>query len=116
MILPPVLSIDHQTDGRIVLALALREDHPAFAGHFPGQPILPGVVQLDWAIRLGAEHFNLGLRAATDFQVKYRRIIQPQAALSLTLQLDRAKGSLAFTYRAGDEVASSGRIKLEPAP
>ena len=30
--------------------LAIAADHPAFAGHFPGMPILPGVVLLDAAV------------------------------------------------------------------
>ena len=35
-------------------------DHPAFAGHFPGQPIVPGVLLLDAAVHAA----QLALRAA----------------------------------------------------
>lgn len=30
--------------------IAIERDHPAFAGHFPGAPIVPGVLLLDWVL------------------------------------------------------------------
>jgi len=33
------------------LPLAIAADHPAFAGHFPSRPIVPGVVLLDASLR-----------------------------------------------------------------
>lgn len=30
--------------------ITVESDHPAFAGHFPGTPIVPGVLLLDWVL------------------------------------------------------------------
>jgi 3-hydroxymyristoyl/3-hydroxydecanoyl-(acyl carrier protein) dehydratase len=116
MILPPILATRQPSADEVVLELALPADHPAFAGHFPGQPVLPGVVQTDWAIRLGALHLGTLCLAATDFQVKFRRLIEPGPGLELCLRHDRARRSLSFEYRSLGEIASTGRIKLgEPS-
>ncbi len=115
MISPKLLAVHQPQADEAVLELGLPTDHPAFAGHFPDQPILPGVVQVDWAVRLAAELLGTERLAATDLQVKFRRVIQPLKPLSLTLRVDRSKGTLSFEYRCDGEIASTGRIKLEEA-
>ena len=46
-------------------------DHPAFAGHFPGTPILPGVVLLDTALSSIAAATGLALDLCTIASVKF---------------------------------------------
>ena len=81
-----------------------------FPDHFAQFRILPGVVQIDWAITLGREHLPLtgafrGLRA-----VKFLRPILPDTAVTLALALTRgAPDELSFTYRTGNQPSSSGR-------
>ena len=112
MTAPLVLSVARLSADEALVTLGLPVDHPAFAGHFPGQPVLPGVVQTDWAIRLSKDLLETGITAATDFQVKFRRVIQPGDDLTLSLRHDRTKHSLSFEYRQKGEIASTGRIKL----
>ncbi len=54
--------------------LTIPVDHPAFAGHFPGVPIVPGVVLLDEAIH--AIVANTGL-AATVWQLSSVKFLSP---------------------------------------
>lgn len=97
----------------VSLTLHVPPDHPAFDGHCPGYPMLPGVVQLDWALRLAAEHLGTGAPVSRDVQVKFRRVIAPMAAVTLELRFDRTRSLLDFTYRFDGDVASAGRARLD---
>ncbi|MHB1084306.1 MAG: hypothetical protein ACYCZA_05635 [Thiobacillus sp.] len=57
-----------------VLPLSIPLNHPAYAGHFPGQPILPGVVLLDAA--LDALAGVQGISAASG-QIKSAKFLSP---------------------------------------
>jgi 3-hydroxymyristoyl/3-hydroxydecanoyl-(acyl carrier protein) dehydratase len=109
---PDILSIERTGDTSAIVRLALPAAHPAFAGHFPGRPILPGVVQLDWAVRLASICFGGPFRPARRVRVKFMAIIAPGAELSVVLQHDLARATVAFEYRIGAAVASSGTAWL----
>lgn len=89
-----------------------------FDGHFPGRPILPGVVQVGWAA-----HFASALSARDEppvrlERVKFRRPILPGARL--TLRLAAVDGKVRYEYLLADgEVvssASSGVLAYLDAP
>jgi 3-hydroxymyristoyl/3-hydroxydecanoyl-(acyl carrier protein) dehydratase len=90
-------------------------DLDAFRDHFPQHPILPGVVQVDWAVQLANQHLGLGLISAQDFQIKFRSIIRPGMIISISLRHDKASHRLSFDYRRQNEIMSSGVIKLGAA-
>lgn len=89
-------------------------DHPAFPGHFPGRPIVPGVVLLDRAI-LFAE--NMLGRPGLNWQVgnaKFFSPVGPDEMLSFTLT-PKPSGAIAFTVRATDRDVAAGSL-TPPAP
>ncbi|CAE6788068.1 AMP-binding protein [Paraburkholderia haematera] len=87
-----------------------------FAGHFPGLPILPGVVQLHWAMHLAAEHVPAVRALASIDRLKFMAPVLPGAVLNLTLAHDAARGRVQFTYRlSGRECASGVIVYREPA-
>jgi 3-hydroxymyristoyl/3-hydroxydecanoyl-(acyl carrier protein) dehydratase len=94
------------------LPLAIAADHPAYAGHFPGQPILPGVVLLDEALfALAAVQ---GVAAATG-QIKSAKFLSPvQSGESLRLDYSStAPGVFRFELKAAERVVASGVLAFD---
>ena len=94
-------------------------DHPAFAGHFPGHPIVPGVVLLDHAIVLAAQ--MLGRPSGGGWQVAQAKFfvpVGPSQVLRFALNTT-PRGAVAFSVSLDDpqrrEVAA-GSLVPPPLP
>ena len=86
-------------------------DHPAFDGHFPGQPLLPGVAIL--AEVLEAAQADAALAAcigpAPILNVaKFLAPVRPGVTLAIDFRLGAT--ALAWTVREGEQVAASGQF------
>ena len=112
MKLPCLLAVDASKFDEVSLDIDVLAELEAFRGHFPGHPILPGVVQVDWALRFANLHLAVEDAVAKDFQVKFRNVIFPGKPLTLILQFDKAKRKLSFEYKSGENIMSSGQIRL----
>ena len=91
----------------ITTTLTIAADHPAFAGHFPGTPILPGVVLLDAMLReieLAGTQPGSGWKIAA---VKFHSPVAPGE--SLTLERDPLPdGSIRFAIHCPGRIVASG--------
>ena len=111
--LPEVLS-QTEDDGQWTLTLGIPPDLAFFSGHFPKTPVLPGVVQVDWALNLGQQLLVLPPRFAGMEVLKFQQLVRPGDQLELTLRFDPERSKLHFAYRNTNAACSSGRIVLEP--
>ncbi|WP_454845115.1 AMP-binding protein [Pseudomonas farris] len=103
------------TDGEWSLQLAVPPDLAYFSGHFPQTPVLPGVVQVDWALSLGQQLMDLPAKFAGMEVLKFQQLVRPGDEIQLHLRFDSARSKLYFAYRNETATCSSGRILLEAA-
>ncbi len=85
--------------------LRIPTDHPAFPGHFPGRPILPGVVLLDAVIRAMSPDSPCEIANA-----KFHATVAPGQSLTLE-QEPLPDGAVRFTIRSATEPVASGLVR-----
>lgn len=101
-----------ESDGEWSLQLAVPPDLAYFSGHFPTAPVLPGVVQVDWALNLGRRLLKMPPRFVGMEVLKFQQLIRPGDEVQLHLRFDPERGKLYFAYRNDTATCSSGRIVL----
>ncbi|MDB6060300.1 MAG: hypothetical protein JWM78_403 [Verrucomicrobiaceae bacterium] len=104
------------------LELFAHADHPAFAGHFPGMPIVPGVVLLDWAVAAIEAAQGRALFPGQLSVAKFLMPVPPGAQLFLHYRID-ATNKITFRIEFETRLVASGVFlshntvsKLPPAP
>ncbi len=98
-------------------------NEPQFQGHFPGLPIMPGVLQVEAAAQLACmviltdpqySEGYLGVFTGID-GIKFRRMVVPGDRLDIEVNLTKFRypfGKFTFTCKVDGELASSGEISF----
>jgi 3-hydroxymyristoyl/3-hydroxydecanoyl-(acyl carrier protein) dehydratase len=91
--------------------LRIAADHPALPGHFPGRPIVPGVVLLDCVLTAAEQWLGRALAARSLRQAKFNSMLLPDEVAELELQW--ADQELRFAITRTD--ASSAQVIAQGA-
>jgi 3-hydroxyacyl-[acyl-carrier-protein] dehydratase len=105
---------------RVVARKRVREDEWYLSGHFPGRPIMPGVLIVEAMAQTGAvavladeaNRGKLALFAGID-DVRFKRIVEPGDELELTCELERVRGPIGrgkATATVDGELAARGTL------
>jgi AMP-binding enzyme len=109
----PEVKALRQIEGGVELDLFLPATLLALRGHFKDMPIVPGVALIDWVVGYAAEHLEAPSDAGQAFQIKFRRVITAPSRVTLILLNQPRLRRIQFEYRQGDNVLSSGALKLQ---
>ncbi len=87
--------------------------HPAFAGHFAGDPVVPGVLLLDELLHRLAEELGLPYTRFRVQSVKFLASVRPGDSVSWTFT-SPSKETFAFTLSVADSVIAAGVVVARP--
>ncbi len=106
-------------DAKSRVLVEVPESHPSFAGHFPGHPVLPGVVLLDEVVAAAERHLACPLDALQVKVAKFHAPVGPGARLCIELT---GRGPVRFSVTcdhvrvASGELAPAGNAPAATAP
>ena len=91
-----IVNFEKEENRLIRATIKLNPDHEVFEGHFPGNPILPGVCTLQIIKELTEKALNKNLFLKVTSNVKFMAIINPQKndLLNLVLNLSETEDGI----------------------
>jgi 3-hydroxyacyl-[acyl-carrier-protein] dehydratase len=118
---PPFLFLDEIVElgpTKLVARRTIRADEPHFQGHYPGRPIMPGVLICEAALQAGC--YLMASQGAPDptkvpvvtrmNDVKFKRMVKPGDTIEIDVELERSVMSVHYmraTVRSSGKTAAS---------
>lgn len=97
---------------RLDTAFTIGPDHPALPGHFPGRPIVPGVVLLDQVIAAARSAFALPAVTALP-RAKFAAPVLPGETVAVALTR-LAPARIGFACSVAGRPVASGELRFDP--
>lgn len=119
----PFILVDEvleMTEDSIIAQKYVREEEYYFRGHFPGMPVMPGVLVIEALAQAGAivalskpeNRGKIALFAGID-KVRFKKSVYPGDTLRLEVRLTRQRGPIGFGEAkayVGDKFCAGGEI------
>ena len=96
-------SMTETDNGGISAVLSFPRNFPAFEGHFPGQPVLPAVVQVAAVRLLAAKHLNTQLAPISLDRAKFKTMVGPDEPVTITISLDQSGNDVTISFSISTE-------------
>ena len=106
--------MNRSEENEITADIHVPSDSPWFDGHFPGEPILPGVAQIGMVLDAIRKARKRDLRISSVRRVRFKRIIRPDDQLKIiAAPLKKEADSYSFRILIQDEAVCSGVMTVE---
>lgn len=111
-----LLDLEEVAPGALLAHVTVNDRSPWFSGHFPDNPILPGIAQLDMVAAVIARSRRKALIIQRLNRVKFKKIVSPGERLAIRTTPASAANLYSFRISSGTEDVCSGMMTLAEQP
>jgi 3-hydroxymyristoyl/3-hydroxydecanoyl-(acyl carrier protein) dehydratase len=98
-----------------VRVLRVRDESESLAGHFPGSPVVPGIVQIQWAIDAAGRLAGRMVTLRRLERLKFKAVVRPGQRVEVAVTFSAEGDAIQFRIAFGQTIFSSGRCVLHQA-
>jgi len=108
-----LIRIEKSDLNRISAEIQIPPESPWFCGHFPGEPILPGIAQLGMVFDVVRRLSDREWKISGISRVRFKQLIRPGDRLTVTAEPQKGREeTFSFRVMVDREVACRGMMKL----
>jgi len=108
-----------ETDNHIQATVKLKTEHAIFSGHFPGQPVLPGVCMMEMISEITGEYLQQSFHISAGPMIKFLHMIDPDKNPEINLEIKYQHAEERVTTNGkiyvGSEIFMKFQLILVPA-
>ncbi|MCF8082906.1 MAG: hypothetical protein K9M96_07410 [Deltaproteobacteria bacterium] len=109
-----LINVEKPSSDRVVMTAEVDPGSPWFSGHFPNDPILPGIAQLEMALDGVSRLCERRMRISGVKKVRFKHMIRPKALITISVSPRKKAGlSYGFHITVDGEQASNGILVVE---
>jgi len=108
------ISAGLDSEEAVVAQVTTDDLSPWFSGHFPEDPILPGIAQLNMVTETVAKVLGKKLSLQSLARIKFKKIIRPGDVLDIHAQAGKKENHYQFRITSKEKEVCSGRLVLVP--
>ncbi len=107
-----LIDLDKKSDNSINATIQVREGSLWFRGHFPGNPILPGIAQLSMVFDLIQQSSDQKRKIKKINKTKFRKPVKPDDTLEITI-ISKDIDTYNFLIMNNSDLISRGVMSVE---
>ena len=107
------LLLENKEIGEYILTGIVPLDLAYFGGHFQQFPLVPGAIEIQWAMNLAKKFYGENWQIDRIENLKFQQFIRPNDLVTVRLLGDKEKNRIQFNISVGEKNCAGGRIKIK---